>query len=127
MDMGAEFTNLIVFQSSYGANSKVITTANTMSQDLLNLIQSARRDFRRAMEDLGNLNRVPLDIDVVLGTRMVTVSEIVALEPGSLIRMDRAAGDNVQIHVGGIWVADGDILAVDNKMCVRLTAFRERP
>ena len=39
VDMGAEFTNLIVFQSSYGANSKVITTANTMSQDLLNLIQ----------------------------------------------------------------------------------------
>jgi len=39
VDMGAEFTNLIVYQSSYGANSKVITTANMMSQDLLNLIQ----------------------------------------------------------------------------------------
>lgn len=39
VDMGSELTNLIVFQSSYGANSKVITTANTMSQDLLNLIQ----------------------------------------------------------------------------------------
>ena len=39
VDMGAEFTHLIVYQSSYGANSKVITTANTMSQDLLNLIQ----------------------------------------------------------------------------------------
>jgi flagellar hook protein FlgE len=39
VDMGAEFTHLIVFQSSYGANSKVITTANTMSQDLLSLIQ----------------------------------------------------------------------------------------
>ncbi len=38
-DMGSEFTHLIVFQSSYGANSKVITTANTMAQDLLNLIQ----------------------------------------------------------------------------------------
>lgn len=39
VDMGAEFTNLIVYQSSYGASSKVIATANTMSQDLLNLIQ----------------------------------------------------------------------------------------
>ncbi len=39
VDMGQEFTNLIVYQSSYGANAKVITTANTMSQDLLNLIQ----------------------------------------------------------------------------------------
>ncbi len=39
VDMGGEFTKLIVYQSSYGASSKVITTANTMSQDLLNLIQ----------------------------------------------------------------------------------------
>jgi flagellar hook protein FlgE len=39
VDMGLEFTNLIVYQSSYGANAKVITTANTISQDLLNLIQ----------------------------------------------------------------------------------------
>jgi flagellar hook protein FlgE len=39
VDMGSEFTKLIVFQSSYAASSKVIATANTMSQDLLNLIQ----------------------------------------------------------------------------------------
>lgn len=39
VDMGAEFTNLIVYQSAYAASSKVISTANTMSQDLLNLIQ----------------------------------------------------------------------------------------
>jgi flagellar hook protein FlgE len=39
VDMGSEFTKLIVFQSSYSASSKVISTANTMSQDLLNLIQ----------------------------------------------------------------------------------------
>jgi flagellar hook protein FlgE len=39
VDMGAEFTKLIVYQSSYGASSKVIATAHTMSQDLLNLIQ----------------------------------------------------------------------------------------
>jgi flagellar hook protein FlgE len=39
VDMGTQLTKLIVFQSSYGATSKVITTANTMSQDLLQLIQ----------------------------------------------------------------------------------------
>jgi flagellar hook protein FlgE len=39
VDMGTEFTKLILYQSSYAASSKVIATANTMSQDLLNLIQ----------------------------------------------------------------------------------------
>jgi flagellar motor switch/type III secretory pathway protein FliN len=79
------------------------------------------------MEELGNLGRVPLDVEAVLDARMMTIAEILQLECGSLIRMNRAAGENVQIQAGGVWIADGDILAVDNKMCVRLTGFRERP
>jgi flagellar hook protein FlgE len=39
VDMGSELANLIAFQSNYGANSKVIATANTMAQDLLTLVQ----------------------------------------------------------------------------------------
>ena len=38
VDMATEFTNLIVYQSAYQASSKVITTADQMNQDLLNLI-----------------------------------------------------------------------------------------
>lgn len=38
VDMATEFTNLIVFQSAYQASSRVISTANQMSQDLMNLI-----------------------------------------------------------------------------------------
>jgi len=36
--MATEFTNLIVYQSAYQASSRVITTANQISQDLLSLI-----------------------------------------------------------------------------------------
>ena len=39
VDMAKEFTNLITFQRGYQASSKVITTADNMSQDLLNLIR----------------------------------------------------------------------------------------
>ncbi len=37
-DIATEFTKLIVTQQAYSANTKVITTANQMSQDLLNVI-----------------------------------------------------------------------------------------
>jgi len=39
VDIASEFTNLLVFQQGYQANSKVITTANQMSQAVINLIQ----------------------------------------------------------------------------------------
>ena len=38
-DIATEFTKLIVTQQAYSANTKVITTANQMSQDLLNVIR----------------------------------------------------------------------------------------
>lgn len=40
VDIATEFTNLIVYQRSYEANGKVITTADQMSQDTINLISS---------------------------------------------------------------------------------------
>jgi flagellar hook protein FlgE len=38
VDIATEFTNLIVYQRGYEANGKVVTTANQMSQDTINLI-----------------------------------------------------------------------------------------
>jgi flagellar motor switch protein FliN len=77
------------------------------------------------MEELGHLSGLPLEINAILDTRVMTVSQLLQLEPGSLIRMNRAAGENIQIHVGGVWIADGEIVAVDNTMCVRVTGFRD--
>jgi flagellar motor switch protein FliN len=78
------------------------------------------------LEELGTVAKVPLEIEAVLDTRVTTVAELLELEPGSLIRMNRSAGENVHIHIGGVHAADGDIVAMDNMMCVRLTDFRER-
>jgi flagellar hook protein FlgE len=39
VDIASEFTNLLVYQQGYDANSKVVTTASQMSQDVINLIQ----------------------------------------------------------------------------------------
>ena len=38
VDMATEFTKLITYQRAYQASSRVITTADQMSQDLMNLI-----------------------------------------------------------------------------------------
>jgi flagellar hook protein FlgE len=40
VDISTEFTNLITFQNSYSANSRVITTANSMEQETVNLIHA---------------------------------------------------------------------------------------
>lgn len=78
-----------------------------------------------ALEEVGVLAKVPLEVEAVLDSRIMTFAEILELEPGSLIRMNRSAGEHVQVHIGAIHVADGDVVAVDNMLCVRLTDFRD--
>jgi flagellar motor switch/type III secretory pathway protein FliN len=79
------------------------------------------------MEDLGSLGRIPLMIEAVVEAPAITVSRLLQLEPGSLIRTNRPAGENVEIRVAGVRLADGDMVGAENKVCIRLTAFHEQP
>jgi len=76
------------------------------------------------LEELGSLAKMPLEITAVLDSRAVTLGEMLAFEPGTIIRMNRSAGESIQIYAGGVHVADGDILAMENAMCVRVTDLR---
>jgi flagellar motor switch protein FliN/FliY len=67
---------------------------------------------------------VPVDLEVELDRRILTVREILELEPGSVVSMSRAAGENIDLYVGGELVAYGEIVLVDNKIGVRITDFR---
>jgi flagellar motor switch protein FliN len=77
------------------------------------------------LEELGDIAKVPLEVEAVLDTRSISVGEILALETGSLIRLSRSAGESIQVHVGGVHIADGDIVTMENLICVRITDFRE--
>jgi flagellar motor switch protein FliN/FliY len=77
------------------------------------------------VEELGDLAGVPLELEAVLDRRVFTVNDILGLEPGSLIRMDRSAGENIDLYIGGSHVAFGEVVVMENMMCVRVTDFRD--
>jgi len=78
------------------------------------------------VEELGDLAGIPLELEAVLDRRVFTVNDILALEPGSLIRMDRSAGENIDLYIGGAHVAYGEVVVMENMMCIRVTDFRDR-
>lgn len=52
------------------------------------------------------------------------LSEILSLEPGSVIEMHRPAGENLDILVGSKVAAYGEIVIIEHTMGVRITDFR---
>ena len=66
---------------------------------------------------------VMLDLDVELDRRVMCMREVLELEEGSVIRMTRSAGENIDIIVGGSLVGFGEIVIIEDTMGVRITDF----
>jgi flagellar motor switch protein FliN/FliY len=66
------------------------------------------------------LNDVHVQITAELGRRRLKVRDIVALEPGSVIELDRAAGSPVDVLVNGALVWHGEVVVVDEEFGIRV-------
>ena len=76
-----------------------------------------------AEDQISLLADVPLDISVELDQRILTLREVLELETGSVIGMRRSAGENIDILIGGVVSAFGEIVIIENTMGVRITDF----
>jgi len=78
-----------------------------------------------AYEEIGHLNDIPVDVDVELDRKKMSVREILLLEKGSVIKMMRSAGENIDIYVGGAMLGSGEIVIIEETVGVRITDFNE--
>jgi flagellar motor switch protein FliN/FliY len=78
------------------------------------------------LDELGKLAYVPLEIEAILDRQILSIENILELEAGSVVRMNRSAGENIDVVVGGETIAYGEIVVVENMMCVRVTDFLEQ-
>ena len=76
------------------------------------------------MQEIASIQDVPIEISVELDRRLLKVREIIDLQAGSIIEMDRSAGENIDIYVGRKLVAFGEIVIIENTMGVRITDFK---
>lgn len=74
-------------------------------------------------EQIALLLDVTLDLEVELDRRVMRMREVLELEEGSVIRMTRSAGENIDIIVGGSVVGFGEIVIIEDTMGVRITDF----
>ncbi|MEP7355266.1 MAG: flagellar motor switch protein FliN [Acidobacteriota bacterium] len=78
-----------------------------------------------ASEQIAHLANVPIDLEVELARKTMTLEELLALNKGSVIRLPRSAGENIDILVGGHMFGSGEIVIIEEHFGVRFTDFRE--
>ena len=77
------------------------------------------------LETIAHLADVPLPIEVELDRKLMNVRSLLDLDTGSLLIMARAAGENIDIRVGGELIGSGEIVILEQSMGVRITDFHE--
>jgi flagellar motor switch protein FliN/FliY len=74
-----------------------------------------------AAPDLGLLMDVPLELSVELGRVRIPVRNVVELSSGSIVEIDKAAGEPVEVLLNGHLVARGEVVVIDENFGVRIT------
>ncbi len=81
----------------------------------------ARRSPEELQAGIGLLMDVPLQISVELGRTRRKVREIMALAPGSVVELDRLAGEPVDVLVNGKLLGKGEVVVINENFAIRIT------
>jgi flagellar motor switch protein FliN/FliY len=71
--------------------------------------------------DLSLVLDVPVELAVEIGRTTMTIRQTMALAPGSVVILDRMAGEPVDLLVNGKRIARGEVVAIDEEFGLRVT------
>jgi flagellar motor switch protein FliN len=71
--------------------------------------------------DLRLVLDVPVELAVEIGRTTMTIRQTMALAPGSVVILDRMAGEPVDLLVNGKRIARGEVVAIDEEFGLRIT------
>ena len=78
-------------------------------------------------QNLDLIMEVPLQVTVEIGRTQRKVQDILEFSKGSLVVLDKLAGDQVDLFVNGKCVAKGDVVVIDDNFGVRITEIVQDP
>ena len=62
-----------------------------------------------------------MDLRIELGRTLMRLDEVLQLRSGSVVALDKLAGDPVDVYVNGRLIARGEVLVMNDNFCIRVT------
>ncbi len=107
---------------------ELVTAAGSIGWFAIRLHASvAPRPVVASPGNLSRISNVEMSLTVEIGRTRMAVRDLLALEPGAVVELDRSAGTPADILLNGKLIAHGDIVVVDQDYAVRITRILESP
>ncbi len=71
--------------------------------------------------DLDVILDIPVQISMEVGSASITIRNLLQLNQGSVIELDRLAGEPLDVLVNGTLIAHGEVVVVNDKFGIRMT------
>ncbi len=78
-------------------------------------------EVEQQKENISIVMDVPLEVTVEMGRTVRKIEEILEFSPGTIIELDKLAGDPIDILVNGKFVAKGEVVVIDENYGIRIT------
>ncbi|MCL2398216.1 MAG: flagellar motor switch phosphatase FliY [Defluviitaleaceae bacterium] len=111
--------------TSYAPRQSVVYPGQAVSQNVN--VQPAQfqtldmTELAQQKENIDIIMDVPLEVTVELGRTNRKIKEILEFTPGTIVDLDKLAGEPIDILVNGKFVATGEVVVVDENFAVRVT------
>ncbi len=99
------------------SNNQLITVRPVKFQEFENITVN-----HAIKKNLDIMLDIPMHISVELGRTKSTIREVMELEKGSIVELNKIAGEQVEIFVNQKLVAKGEVIVIEDKFGVRVTS-----
>ncbi len=100
----------------YGSNMN-----NNINAQNAEFQQLAYTDVIQQRENISLIKEVSLEVTVEMGRTSRKIKEILEFSPGTIIELDKIAGDAIDILANGKFIAKGEVVVIDENYGVRIT------
>jgi len=83
------------------------------------------KTFKEAIREFDDFIEVPIRVNVLIGKNMVTLQELLDLEPGSLLELNRSAGKSLSVYLEDTFFAKGEVTVLNDTFAVRITEIND--
>lgn len=94
---------------------------NQVKKAHFSLLQSFSVEDAKA--DISILNGIELELEVELGSTPLSLRDVISLQEGQVITLNKIAGDNVDLRANKQWLAQGEVLVLNEVLGIRISSF----
>ena len=80
-------------------------------------------NLKSTAEIIDSFSDISVPVEGRLEERLMNVRDVLAVRPGAVIPLHRAAGETLRVYVGNVHIASAEVIVIEDHLALRITEF----